>query len=52
VDPDDLTGNDDDTVAKPAQGGDKREIAPEATSPKTQDDTQLKKALDLLKDKR
>jgi carboxyl-terminal processing protease len=52
VDPDDLTGNDDDAVAKPAQGGDKREIAPEAASPKPQDDTQLKKALDLLKEKR
>jgi carboxyl-terminal processing protease len=51
VDPEDLNGNDDDAVAKPPANGDKREIAPEATSPKLQEDTQLKKALELLKDK-
>jgi carboxyl-terminal processing protease len=51
VDPDDLTGNDEDAIAKPAQGGDKREISPDATAPKQQDDTQLKKALEILKDK-
>jgi carboxyl-terminal processing protease len=51
IDPDDLTGNDDDSVAKPNQPNDKREVAPE-TSPKQQpEDTQLKKALELLKDK-
>jgi carboxyl-terminal processing protease len=51
IDPDDLTGNDDDSVAKPNQPNDKREIAPE-TSPKQQpEDTQLKKALELLKEK-
>jgi carboxyl-terminal processing protease len=51
VDPDDLTGNDDDAVGKPAPSGDKREVAPDATAPKQQNDTQLKKALELLRDK-
>jgi carboxyl-terminal processing protease len=51
VDPEDLNGNDDDALAKPAANGDKREVAPEATSPKIQEDTQLKKALELLKEK-
>ncbi|HVF48765.1 MAG TPA: S41 family peptidase [Pyrinomonadaceae bacterium] len=52
VDPDDLTGNDDDAIARPNTSNDKREIAPEAASPKQQpEDTQLKKALELLRDK-
>lgn len=52
IDPDDLTGNDDDAIASPAQPGERREVAPEAASPKQQpEDTQLKKALELLKDK-
>jgi carboxyl-terminal processing protease len=52
IDPDDLTGNDDDAIAAPAQPGERREVAPEAASPKQQpEDTQLKKALELLKDK-
>jgi carboxyl-terminal processing protease len=54
IDPEDLTGNDDDPVGKPNQNqpDDKREVAPEATSPKqTPEDTQLKKALELLRDK-
>jgi carboxyl-terminal processing protease len=52
IDPEDLTGNDDDPVAKPNQPNDKREIAPESSSPKqTPEDTQLKKALELLRDK-
>jgi carboxyl-terminal processing protease len=52
IDPEDLTGNDDDPVGKPNQNNDKREVAPEANSPKqTPEDTQLKKALELLKDK-
>jgi carboxyl-terminal processing protease len=53
VDPEDLTGNDDDQVAKPNQPNDKREVAPEATTvPKQQpEDTQMKKALELLRDK-
>ncbi|HEX8070941.1 MAG TPA: S41 family peptidase [Pyrinomonadaceae bacterium] len=50
VDPDDLTGNDDDPIARPAPSGDKREVAPEAASPKQQpEDTQLKRALELLR---
>jgi len=53
IDPDDLTGNDDDAIARPAQPNDRREVSPEATSPKQQpEDMQLKKALELLnKDK-
>jgi carboxyl-terminal processing protease len=51
VDPEDLNGNDDDALPKPAANGDKREVAPEATSPKLQEDTQMKKALELLKEK-
>ncbi|HEY0077994.1 MAG TPA: S41 family peptidase [Pyrinomonadaceae bacterium] len=52
VDPDDLTGNDDDAIARPNTSNDKREVAPEAASPKQQpEDTQLKKALELLRDK-
>ncbi|HEV2799257.1 MAG TPA: S41 family peptidase [Pyrinomonadaceae bacterium] len=47
IDPDDLTGNDDDAIAQPGQPG--RDVAPEAASPKQQpEDTQLKKALELL----
>src|SRR4030095_5299860 len=53
VDPDDLTGNDDDEVAKPDQGAEKqRENAPQATTPKpAAEDVQMKKALELLRDK-
>lgn len=51
IDPDDLTGNDDDAVTKPNQPNDKREVVPE-TAPKQQpEDTQMKKALELLKEK-
>lgn len=50
TDPGDLTGNDDDQVAKPNQPNDKREVAPEPNSQKQQpEDTQMKKALDLLR---
>jgi carboxyl-terminal processing protease len=51
VDPDDLTGNDDDQVAKPDQQNEKRETAqpPAVTKPATED-LQLKKALELLRD--
>ncbi|HEX8635013.1 MAG TPA: S41 family peptidase [Pyrinomonadaceae bacterium] len=49
IDPEDLTGNDDDAIAQPAQPGDRREVAPETAAPKQQpEDTQLKKALELL----
>ncbi len=51
VDPEELTGNDDDPVANPEQGNEKREVAP-APAPKIPtEDIQLKKALELLKDK-
>ncbi|MDQ3919463.1 MAG: S41 family peptidase [Acidobacteriota bacterium] len=52
VDPEDLTGNDDDAIAQPNAPADKREVAPEAASPKQQpEDVQLKKALELLREK-
>lgn len=52
IDPEDLTGNDDDAVAQPNAPADKREVAPEAASPKQQpEDVQLKKALELLRAK-
>lgn len=51
IDPDSLTGNDDDAIAHPTPSNDKREVAPEAASPKAQpEDTQLKKALELLRE--
>src|SRR5215218_9489562 len=54
VDPDDLTGNDDDPVGKPEQGNEKPGAATPAPGPAAKpatEDLQLKKALDLLKDK-
>jgi len=51
IDPDDLTGNDDDTVAKPTQPNDKREVAPEVSPKQQPGDTQMKKALELLREK-
>jgi carboxyl-terminal processing protease len=54
IDPEDLTGNDDDAIAQPQPNApaDRREVAPEATAPKQQpEDVQLKKALELLRDK-
>src|SRR6185369_1565901 len=51
VDPDDLTGNDDDAIAKPDQPNDKRDTAPTPTTKPATDDLQMKKALELLKDK-
>lgn len=52
IDPDDLTGNDDDAVNRPNQQNDRRETAPETNAPKPQqEDIQLKKALELLRDK-
>jgi carboxyl-terminal processing protease len=50
IDPEDLTGNDDDPVAKPNPQNDKREVAPDAGTQKQQpEDVQLKKALELLR---
>jgi len=51
VDPDDLTGNDDDEINKPDQGNEKKEVAPAPTAKPAVEDLQLKKALELLKDK-
>ncbi len=56
VDPDELTGNDDDPITKPEQGPDKPAAAAPAPAPGPQvkppaEDLQLKKALELLKDK-
>ncbi len=51
VDPDDLTGNDDDSVAKPNQPNEKRDLAPEANTPKPAvEDLQMKKALEILRE--
>lgn len=51
IDPEDLTGNDDDAVAKPSTPPDKREVAPEPNTPKpAAEDVQMKKALELLRD--
>jgi hypothetical protein len=46
-----LTGNDDDAVARPEQGNEKREAAPALAPKAPAEDLQLKKALELLKDK-
>ena len=52
VDPDELTGNDDDTITKPEQGNEKPNTAPAPTTkPAAAEDLQMKKALELLKDK-
>ena len=52
VDPDELTGNDDDSIKQPEQGNDKRDVAPApAAKPAPAEDLQLKKALELLKDR-
>ncbi|MEP6818853.1 MAG: S41 family peptidase [bacterium] len=51
VDPEDLTGNDDDTAVKPGQSPDKPQITPETTTPKPAvEDLQMKKALELLRE--
>jgi carboxyl-terminal processing protease len=51
VDPDDLTGNDDDAISKPEQGIEKPAAATPAPAPQVKpaaEDLQLKKALELL----
>lgn len=51
IDPEDLTGNDDDAVVQPSQPNDKREVAPDANLPKQPaEDVQLKKALEILRE--
>ena len=52
VDPDDLTGNDDDPIAQPNTQGERQNVAPEPAAPKQQpEDVQMKKALELLREK-
>ncbi|HEV2914004.1 MAG TPA: S41 family peptidase [Pyrinomonadaceae bacterium] len=52
IDPDELTGNDDDAINRPNPQNERRETAPEPNQPKPQpEDIQLKKALELLRDK-
>ena len=50
VDPDDLTGNDDDAAAKPDQNNEKRDATSQPAKPAAED-VQMKKALELLRDK-
>ena len=51
IDPEDLTGNDDDQATKPGQPTDKPPVAPEASAPKPSvEDIQMKKALELLRE--
>ncbi|HUS11456.1 MAG TPA: S41 family peptidase [Pyrinomonadaceae bacterium] len=51
IDPEDLTGNDDDPAVKPGQPGDKPQVAPEPIIPKAPvEDVQMKKALELLRE--
>ena len=51
IDPDDLTGNDDDSAVKPGQSPDKPQVTPEATTPKPSvEDLQMKKAIELLRE--
>jgi hypothetical protein len=52
IDPEELTGNDDDPIARPNTSNDKREVVPETNTPKQPvEDTQLKKALEVLREK-
>lgn len=51
VDPDDLTGNDDDAVSKPDNDKDKHDTTTAPATKPAVEDLQLKKALELLKDK-
>lgn len=51
VDPDELTGNDDDEINKPEPGAEKRETTPAPAVKPPAEDLQMKKALELLKDK-
>jgi carboxyl-terminal processing protease len=49
IDPDDLTGNDDDNAVKPSQSPDKTQVTPETPKPPVED-VQMKKALELLRE--
>jgi len=48
VDPDDLTGNDDDAISKPDQQNDKHDATTTPSTKPASEDLQLKKALELL----
>jgi len=51
IDPDTLTGNDDDQPAKPPQPNDKPEVTPETNTAKPSvEDLQMKKAIEILRD--
>jgi hypothetical protein len=51
IDPEDLTGNDDDQAAKPGDSTDKPPVVTEPTATKPPvEDIQMKKALELLRD--
>jgi len=51
IDPDSLTGNDDDQAAKPTPPNDKHDVAPEGNTAKPSvEDLQMKKAIELLRD--
>jgi carboxyl-terminal processing protease len=51
IDPEDLTGNEDDPANKPSQPGEKPPVVTEPSTAKPQvEDIQLKKALELLRD--
>ncbi len=51
IDPEDLTGNDDDPATKPSQAPDKPLVVPEPNPAKPSvEDIQMKKALELLRD--
>jgi len=49
IDPDELTGNDNDAATKQGQPNDKPEVVPEAPKPAVED-IQLKKAIELLRE--
>lgn len=51
IDPEDLTGNEDNPVTKPGVTNEKRDAATEATVKPPAEDVQLKKALELLREK-
>ena len=52
IDPEDLTGNDDDPIAQPSPQAGQPDAAPDPNAPKQQqpEDTQMKKALELLRE--
>ena len=51
VDPEDLTGNEDNPVTKPGVTNEKRDAAAETTAKPPVEDLQLKKALELMREK-